>query len=259
MRACRQQFGDRIGSYSSAVDPTDQSGGSELSAEAAIGAVAALNDELRRGMFDFIRSARRPVTREQAADAVGISTKLAAFHLDKLVEAGLLRAHYARPGVPRVGRTAKVYEPVSQDVRISIPSRHHDVLAEILVEAVTAQREGEAARDAAVRVARQHGRAAAEVVQRRPGRLGAERALTISDEVLRNRGYQPDRASAGDLRLRNCPFHPLAAREPALVCGLNHAFLSGFLDALDASTVTAVLDPTAGECCVRLQSSRSGH
>jgi predicted ArsR family transcriptional regulator len=57
----------------------------------AIRAVAALDDELRRGMYAFIRKARRPVTREEAAASVGISRKLAAFHLDKLVEVGLLR------------------------------------------------------------------------------------------------------------------------------------------------------------------------
>ena len=55
----------------------------------AIRAVAALDDEFRRGMYAFIRKARRPVTREEAAASVGISRKLAAFHLDKLVEADL--------------------------------------------------------------------------------------------------------------------------------------------------------------------------
>lgn len=52
--------------------------------------------------------------------------------------------------------------------------------------------------------------------------------------------------------MRNCPFHPLAGRTPQLVCGINHAFLTGFLDALGAFTVTAVLAPRAGECCVEL-------
>ncbi|MFF9155068.1 hypothetical protein ACF1AB_22880 [Streptomyces sp. NPDC014846] len=54
------------------------------------------------------------------------------------------------------------------------------------------------------------------------------------------------------LRLRNCPFHPLAAKAPDLVCGMNQAFLSGYLDGLEVNGVEAVLAPRPGECCVRL-------
>jgi predicted ArsR family transcriptional regulator len=45
------------------------------------------------------------------------------------------------------------------------------------------------------------------------------------------------------LRLRNCPFAPLAGETPQLVCGINHAFLTGFIDSLQASALTAVLVP----------------
>jgi hypothetical protein len=39
------------------------------------------------------------------------------------------------------------------------------------------------------------------------------------------------------------------------VCGLNHAFISGMMDGLQASGVDAVLDPRAGECCVELRAT----
>jgi predicted ArsR family transcriptional regulator len=74
-----------------------------------------------------------------------------------------------------------------------------------------------------------------------------------SVEVAAERGFEPDRESPGCLRLRNCPFHPLTARAPDLVCGLNHAFVSGMVDGLQALTVDAVLDPRAGESCVELR------
>ena len=90
----------------------------------AIRAVAALDDELRRGMYAFIRAARRPVTRDEAAAAVGISRKLAAFHLDKLVDAGVLRTAAPQAAAERkVGRKPKVYEPAGTDLRLSIPPR----------------------------------------------------------------------------------------------------------------------------------------
>lgn len=229
-----------------------------MTADPAIRAIAALDDDLRWGMYEFIRAARRPVTRDEAAAAVGISRKLAAFHLDKLVDAGALSARFQSPGgVRRVGRAPKVYEPSARDIRVSIPRRCHDVLAGILVEALAAEGRGENAGDAARRIARDRGEqiGAAERELARPGRLGAERALSMASRVLAERGYEPARESPACLRMRNCPFHPLVATAPKLVCGLNHAFLSGMVDGLQASTVHAVLDPRTGECCVELRAS----
>ena len=227
-----------------------------MTAHQAIRAIAALDDDLRLGMYEYIRAARRPVTRDEAAAAVGISRKLAAFHLEKLVDAGALRAHYqSADGVRRVGRVPKVYEVTAADIRVSLPQRSYDMLAGILVDAILSEERGESARDAARRAARDRGEqiGAAERELARPGRLGAERALTVAGKLLAERGFEPDRESPGCLRLRNCPFHPLTARSPELVCGLNHAFVSGMVDGLQASTVDAVLDPRAGECCVELR------
>lgn len=231
-----------------------------------------LDDETRRGMYTFIRAARRPVTRDEAAAAVGISRKLAAFHLDKLVEAGVLQADYQHvAGIRKVGRTPKVYQPVEADLRVSIPPRQPDLLAGILVDAVLASSDDgdndtgtdsgggdHQVRHAALAAARRRGHriGAAERAQARLGRLGAERALTLTAALLRRHGFEPDRGSPTCLRLGTCPFHPLAARAPELVCGINHAFLAGLLDGLDATSVEAVLDPHAGECCVELRARR---
>jgi predicted ArsR family transcriptional regulator len=223
-----------------------------VQADPAIRAVAALDDTLRSGMYAFIRRERRPVTRDEAAAAVGISRKLAAFHLDKLVDAGLLRARCESVGERRVGRTPKVYEPTDTDVRVTIPQREPDLLAEILLDAILT---GEPAEAAATQVATSRGEdlGAAERDRVRPGRLGAERALTLAEDVLARYGFEPTRTAATCVRLRNCPFHPLAARAPGLVCGINHAFLTGFLTGLRAPSVRAVLAPSPGECCVELR------
>ncbi|MEU8345440.1 Predicted transcriptional regulator, ArsR family [Actinomadura meyerae] len=220
---------------------------------AGLEAAAILSDDLRRRMYAFIRAAKAPVTRDEAAASVGISRKLAAFHLDKLVDAGLLSARYADPsGVRRVGRAPKVYEPSGVDVRVSIPQREHGLLAGILLDAVRGQEPGESGRDAALRAAGERGRALGEAERRpvRGGRLGAERALTRAAEVLEGHGFEPEREGPERLRLRNCPFHPMAADDPDLVCGVNHAFLSGVVDGLGASGVEARLAPEEGYCCV---------
>jgi predicted ArsR family transcriptional regulator len=225
---------------------------------AALSAVAVLADEHRQRMYAFIRRAGVPVTRDEAAAAVGISRKLAAFHLDKLVEAGLLRASFDRPaGLRRAGRTPKAYAPADIDLQVSIPQREHAVLAGILVDAVASGTAAGDARQAALRVAAQHGTelGAAERARLRPGRLGAERALTLACDTLERHGFEPERAEPTRVWLRNCPYQPLAAHAPDLVCGINHAYLAGFLDGLGATTAAAVLAPRPGACCVELRAT----
>lgn len=234
---------------------------SPSSAPSGVEAVSALSDELRRRIYGFIRRAHRPVTREEAATDAGISTKLAAFHLDKLVAAGLLVSHYDNPdGAPRVGRKPKVYEPADTDIRISIPERRPDVLADILVDAVTGLEPGEDARQAALRTARRRGEelGTATRARSRPGRLGPERSLTLTESALEQQGFEPERHPSGVVRLLNCPFHPLAARSPELVCGINHAFLGGFLSGLQTAGVDAVLAPHPERCCVELRRTAGG-
>ncbi|MEU5395446.1 helix-turn-helix transcriptional regulator [Streptomyces tibetensis] len=226
-------------------------------AGSAIDSVSVLSEDSRRRMFAFIRRARRPVTRDEAAASVGISRKLAAFHLDKLVDAGLLRARYEAPGGTRkVGRQPKVYEPTGEQITVNIPDRRHELLADLLLDAVLTEQTGETATQAAMRAARQRGRQVGEAARHesRPGRLGPERGLTTCERLLDQYGYEPVRETPTRIRLRNCPFHPLAARAPELVCGMNQAFLSGYLEGLEVNGVRAALAPEPGECCVRLGS-----
>ncbi|TDW86583.1 putative ArsR family transcriptional regulator [Kribbella sp. VKM Ac-2566] len=222
--------------------------------DAAIVALAALGDESRRRMFEFARRAGRPISRDDAAAEVGISRKLAAFHLERLVEAGLLRSHFEHVArLRKVGRAPKLYEPVGTDLRVSIPPRQPDLLAEILLDGALSDEPVsplESARRAAFRRGERLGEQ--ERARSRPGRLSAERALTLSEATLSGAGFEPVRPRPGCVRLRSCPFHPLAEAQPEAVCGFNHAFVSGLLSGLEANTVEAVLDPDGGECCVEI-------
>jgi predicted ArsR family transcriptional regulator len=219
----------------------------------AVTAIAALDDDVRRALYEY--AGNRAITREEAARAVGISRNLAAFHLDKLVDVGLLVAEPAPPEAGRVGRAPKCYRRVAGSVAVSVPPRCPDLLAEILAAAVVTERADERAREAVNRVARERGRGVgrAEHERVRPGRLGAERALRISTDLLAAQGFEPER-SPDAVRLRNCPFHPLAAAQPELVCGLNHAYVDGVIDGLNAGgCVEAVLAPHPDRCCVQMR------
>jgi predicted ArsR family transcriptional regulator len=217
----------------------------------AVAAVAALSDGVRRALYDFVRSEAAPVTRERAASAVGISRKLAAFHLDKLVAVGLLATGVDATSRNRVGRAPKVYQPADQHVEVHLPPRSPGLLAEILVDAVRAESAEAAVFDAAR--ARGNAVGARRRDQDRPGRLGAERAMTTICSLLSEHGYEPRRDNDSAV-LHNCPFHPIAVTERALVCGLNHAFLTGILEGLDTAGIQAELSPGSGRCCVVLSS-----
>jgi predicted ArsR family transcriptional regulator len=204
-------------------------------------AVAALVDRSRRALYDYVRRQDHPVSREEAADAASMSRNLAAFHLDKLVDVGLLRARYEAPAdQPRGrGRAPKVYEPAGDGIAVAIPQRRYELIAAILADAV-AEEPADAER-AALRIAHEHGRA-----------LGERLAGTADiGGVLAGLGFEPE-DDGGTVLLHNCPFHALAARQTALVCGLNHAFVNGLVDGLPAPDVSPRLVPSPGACCVRL-------
>lgn len=218
----------------------------------AVAAIAALDDDVRSALYQAVRRSDEPVTREAAAAEVGISRKLAAFHLDRLVAAGLLEAGIDERHARRVGRAPKVYRATSSAVSVCVPPRDPELLAGILAEAVSGQPR---AAEAASRVARERGRSSGAAVRDRlrPGRLGAERALTIATGLLEDQGFEPARSADG-VRLRNCPFHPVVDTAPELVCGLNREFLAGLLEGLHADgCLDAVLAPRPGACCVELR------
>lgn len=207
--------------------------------------IGALADGLRREMYLFIRGHGAPVSREEAARQVGISAKLAAFHLDKLVDEGLLKAHYARRpgrGGPGAGRSSKLYEPADRSVAVSLPPRAYDLIGQLLLRTLETKLAEESPDVAARRVGYECG---VELGSSAPRR-------TSFGKVLSDVGFEP-RDEAGRVVLANCPFHALAETNRQLVCGLNHAFVSGVLDGAGEKTKIALLDPGEGRCCVTIE------
>ncbi|CAN5738201.1 helix-turn-helix domain-containing protein [soil metagenome] len=225
--------------------------------------LAVLDDDLRRRIFLFVRAQGLPVTREGVAQEVGISRKLAAFHLDKLVEKGLLNHHYARPpgkGGPGAGRPAKVYEPSAMTIEISVPPRQYELAGRLLLDGVTNQPEGMSATESTNAAALAQGselgkRASSVRGLRHPG---PERTLAAAEEILGEQGFEPFRETQGVLALRNCPFHALAQQSPEVMCGMNRSFIEGIVRGLGNENVQVVLEPEDGHCCVKLCSPGSG-
>ncbi|MEW2588726.1 helix-turn-helix transcriptional regulator [Streptomyces virginiae] len=225
-----------------------------------IDVIAVLQDPVRRRLYEYVAAQAREVGRNEAAEAAGVARTLAAHHLDRLVEAGLLesgsRRLTGRSG-PGAGRPAKVYTRARVERSVSLPARDYRTAAELLAEAAeeagldaglcaAARRRGESLRGAAAPCG------------------GLEEAM----EVLAARGYEPHLEGAEDgegaeegeggrervVRMRNCPFNAVAERFPPLVCGMNLALLEGLLGA--DGPVRARMDARPAECCVVVEASK---
>jgi predicted ArsR family transcriptional regulator len=213
----------------------------------SVSALSALDDPVRRRLYDFVSARAEPVGRDEAATGIGIGRPLAAYHLDKLAAEGLLTVAYERRSGrsgPGAGRPAKLYARSDREFSVSAPPRDYGLAARLLAEAAASDPTGTTARaltDAADRLGRE---VAGDVEGEPPAVAGA----------LRERGYEPY-DDDGVLRLRNCPFHAAARRYPELVCAMNLALVGGLLDGLGAAEVEAALEPAPGRCCVAIRNA----
>jgi predicted ArsR family transcriptional regulator len=226
--------------------------------ERRIAGIAALDQPLRRDLFRLLGSSGHWITRDQAAEHLGVARSVAAFHLDKLVEAGLVEVRFQRTGPrrgPGAGRPSKLYRRAGDEVSASVPDRRYDLAGSLLLDAVAeADRTGapagrvlaETARDRGLRL----GADAADAAGAAGGSGSAREALVA---VLERHGYEPRAEGRGEIRLGNCPFHLLAEQHRAVVCNMNLDFVRGLVDGLGASTgLSARLAPEPGYCCVRI-------
>lgn len=204
--------------------------------------LSVLDDPARRAAYLAVRTADRPLTRAEVAGEVGISVRLAAFHLEKLVAEDFLEATYARdeqPGV--VGHPAKRYRPTSLELEVSIPPRRYDLAAGMLAT-VLDERSADLPLEVLADVAGEYGR---EVGRRVTADDGDGELLT----ALRAVGYEP--ATSGDeVVLRNCPFRDVAKSRPDVICRMNLALVAGLVEGTQTPTLHAVLAPSPERCCV---------
>lgn len=197
-----------------------------------VAAVSALADPTRRQVYEAVTGAHEKVSRDQIAASLNIGRTLAAHHLDKLAEAGLLDVTFQRGAAG--GRPAKLYRRAEKQVAVNLPPRSYVEAGELLAEALD-----KAGADKVLQqVARQRGR-----------RVPAGEGMW---DTLESHGYEPVR-EGGEILLRNCPFHQLAQEFPPLICGMNLALLTGLAEGAQWP-VEVQMQPQPGFCCVALKS-----
>jgi predicted ArsR family transcriptional regulator len=211
----------------------------------AVAAVGALADPRRRALYEAITDHGGWVSRDEAADLLGLERGTAAHHLDRLADDGLLDVDFqrrtGRQG-PGAGRPAKLYRRAQRELEVSLPPRDYEMAGRLLADAADrSHRTGADIVAALEEVAADEGRRLAEGVRGRP----------VVD-VLAEEGFEPATLDDGTVVLRNCPFHHLAQQHTELICGMNLCLLGAAVDAVAAEAYDVALEPEEGLCCVRL-------
>lgn len=210
-----------------------------------VSAIAALDEPTRRRLYDHVVRRPGPVSRDEAAAALGLARQTAAFHLDRLADESLLDVVYERRSGrsgPGAGRPAKLYRRSAKQIAVSLPDRRYELAGRLLAQAV----EESAATGTPVQ----------EALHRKAEELGeqlGEPDGTDLFDLLERYGFEPRREETGAIALDNCPFHALARDHTQTVCGMNLHLLRGVVQGLGERGYEACLSPTPGRCCVRLE------
>jgi predicted ArsR family transcriptional regulator len=214
--------------------------------------LSTLDDPVRRRLYEVVAGQDGPVGRDEAASAAGVGRALAVYHLDKLVESGLLTASYQRPpgrSGPGAGRPAKLYARPDREFAVTVPPREYELAARLLAGVVGSDPSG---RSRTVLGEAAH-RLGAELGSRfRAGAAGGGAGGADVESALTQQGYEPSRDGDGVIRLRNCPFRQLAERHRDVVCGMNLALVEGLVAGLGADGRQPVPDSRPGHCCVAI-------
>jgi predicted ArsR family transcriptional regulator len=205
-------------------------------------AVAALAEPVRRELVRLLEAAAEPLGRDEFAERMGLSRATVAFHLERLVDSGVLVAEFRHRGDkrgPGSGRPAKFYSLARDEFTAAVPARRYDLAGELLASAVErSDSTGRPVRECLLHVAAENG----------AQRSDATRPLT---DTLGELGYEPVDDDQGGYVLANCPFHRLSSRHTDVICSANVAYV-GALSAGASDPRETWLEPLAGGCCVRV-------
>ncbi len=185
-------------------------------------------DDRRRAIYQYVCRRHGAVTVNEVAEAFEIHRNAAKHHLDRLLDAGLLRAEFRRVNGrrgPGAGRPSKLYSSTDAEISFSVPERHYDVLAHLLLQALT---QGDDLEIVGARFGRQLADA------RRAAHPG-ESTTDGTQAILDGLGFRPTVELDADghvwVTTENCPFGWVAVEATeGQVCRLDRSIVAGVLE-----------------------------
>jgi len=218
-----------------------------------VAAVGLLADPTRRRLYLYLRERQEAVGREEAARETGIKPRLAAFHLDRMADAGLLEVEYRRLSGrvgPGAGRPAKVYSLSPRSFSVEIPQTRYALAASMMAAALSDGGPGADGAESLQDVATAVGESLGDEIRRQARTKGARQEAVRSK--LKQLGYEPQVQESGEWTMRNCIFSELSMSHRELVCPMNAAFVTGLLDGAHVRSLHVEKRKAPPGCCVRL-------
>lgn len=226
--------------------------------------IGVLGSSIRRQIVDTLANlptvvdpetgalgAAEGLSAQELAERFGLHVTTMRFHLDQLVGAGLLVAHFQRR--EGAGRPRKLYAVERGSLETVTPDQAYKMLSELLVESFRSDESGRpltpdeaGARWGRRRVAEEH----LELLDRIPARTAGQWLGKIGQmvDLLKEWGYTPEVSTSNGGRtarvaLHDCPFLPLAQDNTAVVCGIHRGLIRGVMESLGEESTDIGLTP----------------
>jgi predicted ArsR family transcriptional regulator len=220
--------------------------------------LAVLGEPVRRALYFHVVGKGGDVSREDAKSAVRISRSLAAFHLDKLVEAGLLEVSYRRlsgRSGPGAGRPTKLYRRAARPIAVALPARRFELGMDLMARALDGG--GPQAAAALEQVAEARGQELGNAARQHADPQDVASLRKSALDTLRAAGFEPRRNLNGEIVLGNCPFDAIRSTARETICTMNLALCRGLVQALGQQGWSVRLEPDPERCCVVIQVGES--
>ncbi|MEU4234464.1 helix-turn-helix domain-containing protein [Nonomuraea sp. NPDC026600] len=195
----------------------------------------------RLRLLDVLRASDGPLDVRELAAACDLHVTTIRFHLDVLIDAGLVRSQAGQSGTR--GRPRRLYSPASRAIA---PSGHtgYELLSALLVAQWVGDRDERAQRAEQAGWAWSGQRELLPAPATAPATLG-EAAVHVN-AVFAELGFDPELGHDGDsmqIRLHACPFRAIAATHPEVVCSIHLGMLRRALADVEAPPTTVSLQP----------------
>ena len=188
---------------------------------------------------------------KELADRFGLHVTTMRFHLDQLVQAGLLTATFQRR--ESAGRPRKLYAVERGSLESVSSEQSFKMLSELLVESFHTDEHGRpltpdeaGARWGRRRVGQERSNAGAPEPARTAGQWLGRIGHMV--DLLEEWGYLPEVSTSNhgrtaEVALHDCPFLSLAQENTAVVCGIHRGLIRGVLESLGEESTQVGLTP----------------
>lgn len=192
----------------------------------------AFGDATRRALYQRLLESEEPLSAGELAGQFGIHRTVARSHLERLVEADLLKIATRRH--ERGGRPAKIYSPSDERFELLLPPRRYESLAAAMLQLATDLAPKTRAIDLALSAGYERGREVAQAELGASGVVSRARVAAVAGWLAAN-GYRvrldDDSNNHCGFTVGNCVFHEVAELAPEIVCGYDCAFIRGLAGA----------------------------